>query len=45
MKTTYERLYDYDLTNVILGKSKKKHDKFYVALTILIILVGALLSI
>jgi len=45
MKTIYERLYDYDLTNVIFGKSKKKYHKYYFALTILIILIGALVSI
>ncbi|MEJ2003854.1 MAG: hypothetical protein P8X57_02580 [Cyclobacteriaceae bacterium] len=45
MKTTYERLYDYDLTNVIVGKSKKKYYKFYFVLTILIILFGALITI
>ncbi len=45
MKTIYERLYDYDLNNVIFGKSKKKHYKFYFILTVLIILIGALLSV
>jgi hypothetical protein len=45
MKTIYERLYEYDLTNVIFGRSKKKYYKFYFALTILIILLGALLCI
>ena len=45
MKTIYERLYEYDLTNVIFGSSKKKYYKFYIALTILIILIGALLSL
>ena len=45
MKTIYERLYDYDLTSVIFGKPKKKHNKFYFALVFLILLLGALISL
>ncbi len=43
MKTVYERLYKYEFNEVIFGKAKKKHYKMYIALTLLIILIGSLL--
>ncbi len=43
MKTVYERLYKYEFNEVIFGKAKKRHYKLYIALTIVLILLGSLL--
>jgi hypothetical protein len=44
MKTEYEKMYKYEFNSLIFGKPKRKYEKFYLSLAVIIPLLGWLFS-
>lgn len=45
MKTKYEKLYKYDINNILFGMPKKKYRPFYLMIISFVVLLGLILEL